>query len=88
MVGDPFIQSRRIDFIATPKATRVDATFLSEYFDHRGSPHLRKPIVNEQFRQRENAEAIERGSRRRGLIGMPAAARNERLVEQARFVVD
>src|SRR5208337_4839034 len=88
LVGDPFVQSHFLDFVAAPKAARVDAAFLGEYFDHRGSPRRGKPVVREQFRKRENAEAIERTSRGRELIGMPAAARHQRFVEQAGFMVD
>src|ERR1035437_5553454 len=88
LVSDPFVQSRLIDFASSPKAARVDAAFLGEYFDDRGSPRRRKPVGSEQFCKRENAEAVDGGSRGGDLIGTPAAARHQRLVEQAGFVVD
>jgi hypothetical protein len=88
LVSDPFVQPHFLDFATAPKAARVDAAFPGEHFDDRGSPRRRKPIVREQFRQRENAEAIESGSRGRELIGMPGAVRYQRFVEQAGFVVD
>ena len=87
-VGDRFVHASVIDSASSREAAGVDAAFLGEHFDHRGSPRAGQPIVGEQLGQRENAEAIEGGSRGRGLIGMPAAARHQRLVEQAGLMVD
>ena len=66
-----FVQPSLIDSASTREAAGVDAAFLGEHLDHRGSPRWRQSLIGEQFRKRENAEAIDRGSRRRGLIGWP-----------------
>ena len=82
------VESRLIDSASTREAGRVDATLLNEHFDDRIPAHRREAIVGEQLRQRENAKAIDRRSRRRELIRMPAAARHQRLVEEADFMID
>lgn len=60
-IGNRFVHTSVIDSASSREAAGVDAAFLDEYFDHCRAPRLREPFIGEQFRQRENAEAIEGG---------------------------
>src|ERR1700722_9369602 len=88
LVSNTFVDMSLFDSASTDEPADVDTAFLGEHFDRRRSAHRRKPIVSEQLRERENAEAIDSGSRRQSLIAMPAAPRHQQLVDQPSFVVD